>query len=152
MHEDKYLDLPITLGSLLMLNQMDGLGAEHDVRDADADAGPLSRVEAGLHSQARGRGRTGCMEAVEHLLRPAAQHVEASRLRAQRRGAPHPGEAPELRIVPDALWQAVKARQASLARGSKPKAELASAVPFFGQQRPKYLRTGKMLCGECGSS
>jgi hypothetical protein len=26
------------------------------------------------------------------------------------------------------------------------------ALPFFAQQRPKYLTTGKMTSGECGSS
>ncbi|WP_443026088.1 recombinase family protein [Sphingomonas sp. PB2P19] len=59
---------------------------------------------------------------------------------------------PDLRIVPDALWQAVKNRQAKLARGSKPKADVTPPVPFFAQQRPRYLLTGKMTCGECGAS
>ncbi len=59
--------------------------------------------------------------------------------------------APDLRIVPDALWQAVKVRQAALARGPRT-APAAPARPFFAQQRPKYLLTGKMTCGVCGAS
>ncbi|SDG20822.1 Site-specific DNA recombinase, partial [Sphingomonas carotinifaciens] len=59
--------------------------------------------------------------------------------------------APDLRIVPDALWGAVKARQAALAR--PPRTEPAGpARPYFAQQRPKYLLTGKMTCGVCGAS
>ena len=58
---------------------------------------------------------------------------------------------PELRIVDDTLWQAVKDRQLALARG--PRATQSSpTLPFFARQRPKYLLTGKMTCGECGAS
>ncbi|MFW2830993.1 recombinase family protein [Sphingomonas sp. ID0503] len=60
--------------------------------------------------------------------------------------------APELRIVSDTLWQAVKDRQAQLARGSMRKTDETPALPFFAQQRPKYLLTGKATCGECGAS
>ena len=60
-------------------------------------------------------------------------------------------EAPELRIVSVALWEKVKARQAKLARG--PLSQTAApALPFFAQQRPRYLLTGKMTCGCCGAS
>ena len=61
-------------------------------------------------------------------------------------------EVPELRIVSDVLWRAVKARQAGLAGVSKRKTTSEVALPFFAQQRPKYLLTGKMTCGECGAS
>lgn len=61
-------------------------------------------------------------------------------------------DAPELRIVSDELWQAVKDRQAKLARGPQPKSSDAPTIPFHAQQRPKYLLTGKMTCGECGGS
>jgi site-specific DNA recombinase len=30
--------------------------------------------------------------------------------------------------------------------------EPAAAQPFFAQQRPRYLLTGKMTCGSCGAS
>ena len=38
-----------------------------------------------------------------------------------------------------------------LSRAAKPHTELA-ALPFFAQQRPRYLLTGKMTCGTCGAS
>ncbi|WP_443024596.1 recombinase family protein [Sphingomonas sp. Leaf343] len=60
-------------------------------------------------------------------------------------------EVPELRIVSVDLWERVKARQASLARG--PLSQTAApALPFYSQQRPRYLLTGKMTCGCCGAS
>jgi DNA invertase Pin-like site-specific DNA recombinase len=62
-------------------------------------------------------------------------------------------DVPALRIVSDVLWQAVKNRQATLARGSRSRStESTIVLPFFAQQRPKYLLTGKMTCGECGAS
>jgi len=60
-------------------------------------------------------------------------------------------EAPELRIVPVELWERVKARQATLTRAPTSQAT-APALPFFAQQRPRYLLTGKMTCGSCGAS
>ncbi len=60
--------------------------------------------------------------------------------------------APDLRIVSDALWQSVKDRQQALRRGPTKGRDAVPALPFFAQQRPKYLTTGKMTCGECGSS
>ncbi len=60
-------------------------------------------------------------------------------------------EVPELCIVSGDLWERVKARQASLARSPKLQAA-APALPFFAQQRPRYLLTGKMTCGRCGAS
>jgi site-specific DNA recombinase len=59
---------------------------------------------------------------------------------------------PELRIISDELWQRVKERQGQLARGPRPKNQGAAALPFFAQQRPRYLLTGKMICGSCNSS
>ena len=61
-------------------------------------------------------------------------------------------KVPELRIVSDELWQRVKDRQAQLAHGLEPKKQGEAALPFFAQQRPRYLLTGKMVCGECESS
>ena len=60
-------------------------------------------------------------------------------------------EAPELRIVPVELWDRVKARQTTLTRAPISQAT-AAALPFFAQQRPRYLLTGKMTCGTCGAS
>ncbi len=60
--------------------------------------------------------------------------------------------APDLRIVSDTLWQSIKDRQQSLRRGPMRAGDAVPALPFFAQQRPKYLTSGKMTCGECGSS
>ena len=50
-------------------------------------------------------------------------------------------EAEHLRIVSDELWDAVKQRQAALARKNK-----------LGEtKRPKYLLSGLLKCGECGA-
>ena len=64
---------------------------------------------------------------------------------------------PELRIVEDALWQAVKARQAEARKRAFPKAATAEAdgapapkTGFWTHQRPKHLLTGLMRCGVCG--
>ncbi len=74
-------------------------------------------------------------------------------------------EVPELRIVDDELWQAVKARQAEarkrafLPGGSSSSNneanDDASAKPktgFWSNQRPKHLLTGLMRCGVCGGA
>jgi hypothetical protein len=57
-------------------------------------------------------------------------------------------EVPELRIIADALWQAVKARQAALDRSGGASPSDAPA-PFWTQQRPRYLFSGLMRCGVC---
>ena len=55
---------------------------------------------------------------------------------------------PELRIVDDELWQAAKARQASVHR----KWSSAKEERRFNQfRRPKYLFSGLTKCGECGA-
>ncbi len=60
-------------------------------------------------------------------------------------------ESPALGVVPLELWDRVKSRQATLARTANPRAEMTS-LPFFAQQRPRHLLTGKMTCGSCGAS
>jgi site-specific DNA recombinase len=55
-------------------------------------------------------------------------------------------DVPEWRIVPEELWQAVRARQTAVAR-----APMSTQVkPFWAKQRPRYLFSGLMRCGECG--
>ena len=49
-------------------------------------------------------------------------------------------EVPELRIVVDELWRAVKARQAV----TTSKVEGASTAPFWDRRRPRYLFSGLM--------
>ena len=55
----------------------------------------------------------------------------------------------ELRIVPQELWDAVKARQAQMARATRPDRKKAD---FWKHQRPRYLLSGLMKCGACGAS
>ncbi len=50
-------------------------------------------------------------------------------------------EAPELRIVPDGLWQKVQLIKARYAR-----------QPAHKSRRPKRLLSGLLTCGECGGS
>ncbi len=63
-------------------------------------------------------------------------------------------DVPALRIVPEALWAAVKARQAALGRRPATAArggeDADGAAPFWSQQRPRYLFSGLLRCGACG--
>ncbi len=57
-------------------------------------------------------------------------------------------DVPELRIIDDDLWQAVKARHAGVQR----KWKTAQHDRRFNQfRRPKYLFSGLTKCGECGA-
>jgi hypothetical protein len=58
-------------------------------------------------------------------------------------------DVPELRIVPQELWDAVKARQAQMARDTRPDRRKAE---FWKHQRPRYLLSGLMKCGVCGAN
>jgi site-specific DNA recombinase len=58
---------------------------------------------------------------------------------------------PHLRIVPDELWEAVRARQARLDR--QPSGAIAAGAPraaFWTKQRPRHLFSGLLRCGACG--
>jgi hypothetical protein len=57
-------------------------------------------------------------------------------------------EVPHLRIIPQDLWDKVRARQASLERAGA--SEPGHARPFWSQQRPRYLFSCLMRCGICG--
>ena len=53
-------------------------------------------------------------------------------------------EVPELRILDDDLWQAARNRQGALkSKGTD--------VPVWDRRRPRYLFSGLMTCGCCGS-
>ena len=54
-------------------------------------------------------------------------------------------EVPELRIVPDELWDGAKRRQDATRR------VLASATSIVRARRPPYLFSGLTKCGKCGS-
>jgi len=61
-------------------------------------------------------------------------------------------DVPELRIVSDVLWEAVRARQGRLShRERRPSNALNTAsAPFWSKQRPKHLFSGPIRCGACG--
>ncbi len=52
-------------------------------------------------------------------------------------------EVPELRIIDDALWDAVRARQGAMKVKN-------SDVPIWDRRRPRTLFSGLMACGCCG--
>ncbi len=65
-------------------------------------------------------------------------------------------DAPELAIVAQEVWNAVKTRQAALGNGKeqnkdrKGGAPDGAPAPFWSKQRPRYLFSGLMRCGVCG--
>jgi site-specific DNA recombinase len=59
-------------------------------------------------------------------------------------------EVPELRIIPQDLWDRVKARQVTMARDTRP--DVNDERPFWARQRPRYLVSGFAKCGVCGGS
>ncbi|WBO24517.1 recombinase family protein [Sphingomonas abietis] len=62
-------------------------------------------------------------------------------------------EVPELRIVDDALWQAAKARQDSIAVKYSTTIEATRAANRLnGTHRPRSLLSGLLVCGCCGGS
>ena len=72
--------------------------------------------------------------------------------RRARRNAPElmvVDEVPDLRIVSDELWAAVKARQSAIRES--PGVSKARATHFWERRRAQYLVTGLVHCGTCGS-
>jgi hypothetical protein len=71
----------------------------------------------------------------------------------KRQARPNPPEAwvveevPDLRIIDDDLWQAVKARQGDLKVPKRPK---PGEPGFWDRRRPRYLLSGLVRCGRCG--
>ncbi len=57
---------------------------------------------------------------------------------------------PELRVVSDGLWAAVKRQQATLAERHAAVKEAAQARALHGARRPAYLLSGLLECGVCG--
>ncbi|MCC5809912.1 MAG: recombinase zinc beta ribbon domain-containing protein [Ectothiorhodospiraceae bacterium] len=60
-------------------------------------------------------------------------------------------EHPELRIVPQELWDAVKARQKRISATTR---QQRAAIGHWAQggRAPRYLFSGLLRCGECGGS
>lgn len=59
---------------------------------------------------------------------------------------------PELRIVSDALWEAVKRQQQALAERFALVKEAAQSRSAQGLRRPAYLLSGLLECGACGGT
>ncbi len=59
---------------------------------------------------------------------------------------------PELRIVSDALWEAVKRQQQMLAERYALVKEAAQSRSAQGLRRPAYLLSGLLECGTCGGT
>ncbi|UWQ60411.1 recombinase family protein [Leisingera caerulea] len=57
-------------------------------------------------------------------------------------------EVPELRIVDDSLWEAVKARQGQIE--AEPRVQAMKATRFWEKRRKLHLLTGLAFCGSCG--
>ncbi|NSY39080.1 serine recombinase [Leisingera sp. ANG59] len=55
---------------------------------------------------------------------------------------------PELRIVDDSLWEAVKARQGKIE--AEPRVQAMKATRFWEKRRKLHLLTGLAFCGSCG--
>ena len=58
-------------------------------------------------------------------------------------------EVPELRIIDDALWSAVKARQCAM-KAELPEEGASSLTTARDRTRPRYLLSGLTRCGQCG--
>ncbi|WP_330220246.1 MULTISPECIES: recombinase family protein [unclassified Sulfitobacter] len=58
-------------------------------------------------------------------------------------------DVPHLRIIDDDLWQKVKARQDATALGKQDKSK---AEGFWDRRRPRFLLSGLIKCGCCGST
>ena len=60
-------------------------------------------------------------------------------------------DVPELRIIPQELWDKVKARQRTLeATERNADDEGQPGAGFWDRRRPQYLFSGLLKCGECG--
>ena len=59
-------------------------------------------------------------------------------------------DVPDLRIVDDALWQAVKNRQSEIE--DSPRVQSIRKTKFWQKQRKKHLLTGLAFCGTCGGT
>ena len=56
-------------------------------------------------------------------------------------------DVPELRIIEQDLWDAVKGRQLSVTRNTRP--DVNADKTFWEKTRPKYLLSGLLKCGVC---
>ncbi len=59
-------------------------------------------------------------------------------------------DVPELRIIEQDLWEAVKVRQLSVTRNTRP--DVNADKPFWEKTRPRYLLSGLLKCGVCNGN
>jgi len=59
-------------------------------------------------------------------------------------------DVPELSIIEQDLWDAVKGRQLSVTRNTRP--DVNAEKPFWEKTRPKYLLSGLLKCGVCNGN
>jgi site-specific DNA recombinase len=61
-------------------------------------------------------------------------------------------DVPELRIIDDALWHRVKARQSAIRADMNPAGVQAGPLRLENARRPSYLFSGLLKCDCCGTS
>ena len=59
-------------------------------------------------------------------------------------------DIPELRIIKQDLWDAVKGRQLSVTKNTRP--DIDADKSFWERTRPKYLLSGLLKCGVCNGN
>ena len=138
------------------LHQLDG----HDLGlNADGLSGPRGGAWAASTINGNRTRGTGILNNETYIGRLVWNRLRYAKEpdTGRRRSRPNNGdlvtttEIPELRIVPQHLWEAAKARQATLERTTNdPDARSHVPRPFWSKQRPRYLFSGLMRCGECG--
>ena len=86
----------------------------------------------------------------KHSVKDPSTGKEVTRLNPQSEWIRN--AVPELRIVSDALWQAVKRQQQMLAERYALVKEAAQSRSAQGLRRPAYLLSGLLECGTCGGT
>jgi site-specific DNA recombinase len=81
-----------------------------------------------------------------HFVKDPTSGRRVSRMNDASRRVTH--EVPELRIIDDAVWEAVQLRLGTIRAQSG--ADRPDRPNYWAQRRPKHLLTGKVFCGGCG--
>ncbi len=126
--------------------------------NADGVAGPRGGAWSASSingNRARGTGILNNELYVGRLVWNRLAYVkdpETGRRRSRTRGTQEVviTEVPDLRIVEQPLWDAVKARQSALDVSRQPEEPASPRTGFWTRQRPRYLFSGLMRCGVCG--
>ena len=86
----------------------------------------------------------------KHSVKDPSTGKEVTRLNPESEWIRH--AVPELRIVSEALWEAVKRQQQMLAERYASVKEAAQSRSAQGLRRPAYLLSGLLECGSCGGT